>query len=285
MTIALARIALVALLASAAIAKLARPRSARSLLVAARLPRLLVWPAVALELCVAGWLASGREPRLAGAAAIVLGGAFVSLIATARLRGTPRFACGCFGGARERHWTVLALRALVVPVLALPLVGVAGPSRELAVALVLAALSLAVAALAVLVLALYRQVGVLQRRVLPQGFLEIAHEGPAVGEAAPELAQLRRAGDEVVFFASQSCRVCRQLEPGARALARSGIPVHELFEHEDAAAFARWGVPGTPFIVHVIDGTVAAKGLVNTLEQLDELVETGTRREELHVVR
>ena len=285
MTIALARIALVALLASAAIAKLARPRTARSLLEAARLPRLLIWPAVALELCVAGWLASGRDPRLAGAAAVVLGGAFVSVIATARLRGTPRLACGCFGGARERHWTVLALRALLVPVLALPLVGVGGPSRELAVALVLAALSLAVAVLAVLVLALYRQVGVLQRRVLPQGFLEIAHEGPAVGEAAPELDQLRRAGDEVVFFASQSCRVCRQLEPGARALARSGIPVHELFEHEDAAAFARWGVPGTPFIVHVIDGTVAAKGLVNTLEQLDDLVETGTRREELHVVR
>ena len=285
MTVALARIALVALLASAAIAKLARPRTARSLLEAARLPRLLIWPAVALELCVAGWLASGRDPRLAGAAAVVLGGAFVSVIATARLRGTPRLACGCFGGARERHWTVLALRALLVPVLALPLVGVGGPSRELAVALVLVALSLAVAALAVLVLALYRQVGVLQRRVLPQGFLEIAHEGPAVGEAAPELDQLRRAGDEVVFFASQSCRVCRQLEPGARALARSGIPVHELFEHEDAAAFARWGVPGTPFIVHVIDGTVAAKGLVNTLEQLDDLVETGTRREELHVVR
>ena len=285
MTVALARIALVALLASAAIAKLARPRTARSLLEAARLPRLLIWPAVALELCVAGWLASGRDPRLAGAAAVVLGGAFVSVIATARLRGTPRLACGCFGGARERHWTVLALRALLVPVLALPLVGVGGPSRELAVALVLVALSLAVAALAVLVLALYRQVGVLQRRVLPQGFLEIAHEGPAVGEAAPELDQLRRAGDEVVFFASQSCRVCRQLEPGARALARSGIPVHELFEHEDAAAFARWGVPGTPFIVHVIDGTVAAKGLVNSLEQLDDLVETGTRREELHVVR
>ncbi len=285
MTIALARIALVALLASSAIAKLARPRTARSLLEAARLPRLLIWPAVALELCVAGWLASGRDPRLAGAAAVVLGGAFVSVIATARLRGTPRLACGCFGGARERHWTVLALRALLVPVLVLPLVGVGGPSRELAVALALAALSLAVAVLAVLVLALYRQVGVLQRRVLPQGFLEIAHEGPAVGEAAPELDQLRRAGDEVVFFASQSCRVCRQLEPGARALARSGMPVHELFEHEDAAAFARWGVPGTPFIVHVIDGTVAAKGLVNTLEQLDDLVETGTRREELHVVR
>ena len=285
MTIALARIALVALLASSAIAKLARPRTARSLLEAARLPRLLIWPAVALELCVAGWLASGRDPRLAGAAAVVLGGAFVSVIATARLRGTPRLACGCFGGARERHWTVLALRALLVPVLVLPLVGVGGPSRELAVALVLAALSLGVAVLAVLVLALYRQVGVLQRRVLPQGFLEIAHEGPAVGEAAPELDQLRRAGDEVVFFASQSCRVCRQLEPGARALARSGIPVHELFEHEDAAAFARWGVPGTPFIVHVIDGTVAAKGLVNSLEQLDDLVETGTRREELHVVR
>ena len=285
MTIALARIALAALLAAAAIAKLARPRGARSLLDAAGLPQLLLWPAIALELALAGWLASARGLAAAGAAVVVLGAVFVCVIVRARLRGTARLACGCLGGVRERHWTVLALRALLAPALALPLVGVSAPSRGVLVVAALALLTVAVVALAVLVLALYRQVGVLQRRVLPQGFLEVAHEGPPVGEAAPALAQLRRAGDEVVFFASQSCRVCRQLEPGARTLARSGIAVHELFEHEDAPAFARWGVPGTPFIVHVIDGTVAAKGLVNTLEQLDDLVETGTRREELHVVR
>ena len=285
MTLALARIALAALLAVAAIAKLARPGGARSLLAAAGLAQLLVWPVVALELALAGWLASGRGLASAGVAALALAAGFVCVIVRARLRGTRRLACGCLGGVGERHWSVLVLRALLVPVLALPLVGVGAPSRSVLVASALALLTLAVAALALLVLALYRQVGVLQRRVLPQGFLEIAHEGPPVGEPAPALAQLRGVGDEVVFFASQSCRVCRQLEPGARALARSGIEVYELFEHEDAEAFARWGVPGTPFIVHVIDGTVAAKGLVNTLEQLDELVETGTRREELHVVR
>ena len=285
MTVALARIALAALLAGAAIAKLARPAPTRSLLEAAALASRLVWPAIALELGLAAWLASGRALALAGTTAIALGGVFLAVIVRARLRGTPRLACGCFGGARERHWSVLALRALLVPALALPLVGAGVPSRGVLLAVVLGILALAVCALAVLVLALYRQVGVLQRRVLPQGFLEIAHEGPAVGEPAPELAQLAHRGDEVVFFASQSCRVCRQLEPGARALARTGILVHELFEHEDAAAFARWGVPGTPFIVHVIDGTVAAKGHVNTLEQLDDLVETGTRREELNVVR
>jgi hypothetical protein len=32
--------------------------------------------------------------------------------------------------------------------------------------------------------------------------------------------------------------------------------------------------------VHVIDGVVAAKGLVNTLEQLDGLVATGRARRE-----
>ena len=285
MTITLARIVLAMLLAAAATAKVARPGSARSLLAVARLPQLLIWPAIGLELALAGWLARARDVTGGGAAAIVLGGTFVAVIVRARMLGTPRLACGCFGGARERHWTVLVLRALAIPALALPLVGVRAPSRGAILAIAVVMLVVAVAGLAVLVLALYRQVGVLQRRVLPQGFLEIAHEGPAVGGAAPELAQLRRAGDEVVFFASQSCRVCRQLEPGARALARSGIAVHELFEHEDASVFARWGVPGTPFIVHVIDGTVAAKGLVNTLEQLDDLVETGTHREELHVVR
>jgi hypothetical protein len=37
-------------------------------------------------------------------------------------------------------------------------------------------------------------------------------------------------------------------------------------------------VPGTPFLVHVVDGFAAAKGTVNSLEQLDGLVALGTAR-------
>jgi hypothetical protein len=42
--------------------------------------------------------------------------------------------------------------------------------------------------------------------------------------------------------------------------------------------FERWSVPGTPFVVHVVDGFVAAKGTVNSLEQLDGLVALGAAR-------
>ncbi len=47
---------------------------------------------------------------------------------------------------------------------------------------------------------------------------------------------------------------------------------------EDGGAIERWEVPGTPFVVLVVDGTVAAKGLVNTLEELEGLVALGERR-------
>ena len=42
--------------------------------------------------------------------------------------------------------------------------------------------------------------------------------------------------------------------------------------------FSDFRVPGTPFVVYVADGLVAAKGLVNTLEQIEELVEMGEGR-------
>jgi len=51
-----------------------------------------------------------------------------------------------------------------------------------------------------------------------------------------------------------------------------------VYEGEEAAAFARWNVPGSPYAAHVVDGVVAAKGLVNTLEQLDALIATGSAR-------
>jgi hypothetical protein len=43
-------------------------------------------------------------------------------------------------------------------------------------------------------------------------------------------------------------------------------------------------VPGTPFAVHVVDGLVAAKGTVNTLEQLDGLLAAGRGRTQLAAV-
>ena len=37
-------------------------------------------------------------------------------------------------------------------------------------------------------------------------------------------------------------------------------------------------MPGTPYVAYLEDGVVAAKGLVNTLEQIEELIETGRAR-------
>ena len=132
--------------------------------------------------------------------------------------------------------------------------------------------------LAGLVLALYRQVGVLTLRLGPGVALELAEEGPEVGADAPQLDGLARRGAELAVFFSADCRLCRSLAPGVRALAREGLPVHVVYEEEAPEVFEGWRVPGTPFAVHVVDGIVAAKGTVNSLEQLDSLLAAGRAR-------
>jgi hypothetical protein len=66
-----------------------------------------------------------------------------------------------------------------------------------------------------------------------------------------------------------------------RALGREGLAVHVVYETEEPETFERWAVPGTPFAAHIVDGIVVAKGTVNTLEQLEQLVTIGTERVEL----
>ncbi|HUH15036.1 MAG TPA: thioredoxin family protein, partial [Gaiellaceae bacterium] len=198
-------------------------------------------------------------------------------------RGTRRLPCGCFGGARERPASLLAARALGLAALgALVAAGTLGllpaPSADAVLAAAVVALALAVGVLGALVLALYRQVGVLALRLSPQGALELAEEGPAVGADAPPLPGLDRRGSELVVFSSPGCRLCRGLVPSVRALAREGLAVRIADEAAEPEAFRRWNVPGTPFAVHLVDGRVAAKGLVNTLEQIESVLETGLAR-------
>ena len=61
-------------------------------------------------------------------------------------------------------------------------------------------------------------------------------------------------------------------------LEREGLPVLRVNEDVDTEVFSDFRVPGTPFVVYIADGLVAAKGLVNTLEQIEELVEMGEGR-------
>ena len=280
-----ARVVVGVLLLVAAAAKLRLRGELPPLLAAYGVPHALRLPgAVGLVLAEAGvgaLLVAARADATAYAA-LGLGVVFAAAAAIARIRGHRRLRCGCFG-AHERSWASVTARALGFTALAG--VTVAGDelnagsfSRDAFVFVALGVLAAAVLVLAVLVLALYRQVGVLSLRIAPHGPLELDEEGPPVGTPAPALAGLERRGGELVAFFSAGCRLCRDLAPGVRALARGGLAVHVAHEEEQPAVFERWNVPGVPFVVVVVDGVVAAKGLVNTLEQLDALVATGQAR-------
>lgn len=247
----------------------------------ARYARQTAWAVTAAEAVVGFLLLFGIALPLSAYVAVALGVVFVAALAQARLRGVERLRCGCFG-AQEGRTTHLLLRAggftglALVAALGLELDVSASSDTVVAAALVL--LSSAVVVLTLLVLALYRQVGVLTMRIGPRVPFELAEEGPELGRPAPALDGLRGRSSEVVFFFSSTCRLCRQLSAGVAALARQGLAVRVVEEEVDGDAFKRWNVPGTPFVVHLVDGVVAAKGTVNTLEELELLLDTGRAR-------
>ena len=280
-----ARILVGLLLLWAAAAKLRRRDDLPDWLAAyglpARLARPAAWAVMSAEAVVGLLLLAGLALPASAYAAVGLGAVFVAALAQARLRGVERLRCGCFG-ASEGRTTLLLLRAGGFTALAVLAAVTEGSeisaSRDTLVLVALGVLAAAVAVLALLVLALYRQVGVLTLRLGPRVPLELAEEGPELGEPAPALEGLQRRGAELVAFFSPGCRVCRQLAPGVAALARHGLVVRVVEETEDEVAFERWNVPGTPFVVHLVDGVVAAKGTVNTLEEVEELLATGGAR-------
>lgn len=165
-----------------------------------------------------------------------------------------------------------------------------------------------VVVLGTLVVALARQVGVLHMRLGPRGALEVDAEGPPLGEMPPmiELSDLDGRplavggpGDPTfLLFVSPGCPICREVLPGVPAVAREGSlrPVVVVDDADPAALVAYrdgqtvtvaagpdaarlYDVPGTPYAV-VLDqvGVVRAKGTVNTLEQMEGLVDTARRR-------
>jgi uncharacterized membrane protein YphA (DoxX/SURF4 family) len=281
------RLAVAAVLLGAALAKIrARREFVRGLEaygVSGRVRPTLWVLVVTVEGTLGALLAIGAFTRPAAYGAIALGLVFVAALARARLSGARRLPCGCFGSRRERStWFLLARAGAFTALAAVAAAAQEGriptPSAETAVLASLAFVTLAVVGLAVLVLALYRQVGVLSARLAPQGALELAEEGPVIGRRAPELDDLSRTGSALVAFFSPSCPLCRDLAPAVGALRRDGIQVRVVDEAADQEAFERWNVPGSPFAVHVLDGAVMAKGLVNTLEQLDGLVSLGYAR-------
>lgn len=280
------RIILAAVLAAAATAKARDPRGLVRAVgdhgVPGPLRGAVAVALVTAEAALAVLLVVPATARAAGAGVAVLGVLFAASLGVMRLRGRRRAPCGCFGGARERPVALLAGRALALAAagaaVATGAVGEGWPPQAVLAGVALGALGAAVVVLFVLVLALYRQVGVLESRLGPRAALELAGEGPPLGAAVPALEELRGRGSELVAFSSPGCRLCAQLEPALDAIARDGVEVHRVDEAARPEDVARFAVPGTPYVVHVIDGVVVAKGLVNTLEQIEELIALGEGR-------
>ncbi|KEP69955.1 thiol-disulfide isomerase [Thioclava dalianensis] len=157
----------------------------------------------------------------------------------------------------------------------------------------------------VIIFALARQVGILFERVSPVGAM-VSDAGPALGDRAPKLRLPNLNGPEfdlgnadgraqLVFFLSTSCPICKALLPALKSiksdegkwldvvLASDGREsLHQrLIESESLQGFPyvlsselgmSFRVSKLPFAVLIgADGTIKAKGLVNSREQLESL--------------
>ena len=127
-------------------------------------------------------------------------------------------------------------------------------------------------------IALLRQIGVLHARLRPMGS-HFAGEGPERLSAAPPVAGLdyARAPLTLLAFTSPTCEVCAALVPSLRALSSQydDLQVHEV-AHGPAtgAVFDAFNVRSTPYFVTVDrSGTVQLRGVANTLEQVEVMVE------------
>ena len=165
--------------------------------------------------------------------------------------------------------------------------------------------------LSLLVFALARQVGVLHERVAPAGAL-MPTSGPKVGEMTEATSVTDLNGDAVaiggadsealatlILFISPTCPVCKSLVPVARSLASyegrrmrlvfasdgdkieqhvsyvSDLDIEDYPYVVSQALGLAYAVSKLPFAVLIgSDGTLKSKGLVNSREHLESLVES-----------
>ena len=166
---------------------------------------------------------------------------------------------------------------------------------------------LMVIALGVLTFALARQIGLLHERSAPLGAV-ISDKGPDVGEDAPEfelkdfkgspvkIGGIREDGlDTLLLFLAPNCPMCNKLLPTALSMAAGEhmdvmvISDGPLEEHEaflrkhrigdlpyvvSASVGIQFQVGRVPYAILIgDDGKIQSKGLVNTREHLESLVE------------
>jgi methylamine dehydrogenase accessory protein MauD len=165
--------------------------------------------------------------------------------------------------------------------------------------------------LGTLVLALLRQVGVLHERIAPAGAL-LGREQPAPGEHAPVYELLdwggrpQRVGGiaadgrrTLLLFVSPTCPVCKELLPAARSLSRVEdlqlILASDGPRDEHTSFVRRHGLADDAYLLsgelgrayqvarlpHAVlldaEGVVRARGLVNSREHLESLLEAEAR--------
>lgn len=173
-----------------------------------------------------------------------------------------------------------------------------------------AVLWIVVIALAVIVFALTRQIGVLHERVAPAGALTLSG-GVKAGESVPDLEFAVLSGEALrlrsfaerghgvlVFFLSPTCPLCKLLLPVVTRIAREEKAWLDLLFASDGSTLSEHqayvadrGIDGFPYVVSqalgvvfqvgklpyaaLIDesGVLVAKGLVNTREHLESLLE------------
>jgi hypothetical protein len=213
-------------------------------------------PLVLLEALLAAWLLAGWGTGAWATAAVLA--AFAAAQAGAIAAGRGGAPCGCFGARGVVSWGSVGRTILLAAGAAVLAVGgAAGP------------VALRVAAAAAAVLGAGAIVARAHRSGAPAGALDVAGEGPPLGE------RLALGGEpRLAFFVSPGCRLCRALLAPARAL---GATVYD--EREDPQAWAAAAVPGAPFAVALAaDGTVLAKGTVNTRRQLASVLAAGHDR-------
>ncbi len=213
-----------------------------------------VWlPLALLEAGLAvSLLAAPATAAVAWAAAGVLA-TFAVVQAAAIAAGRNGAPCGCFGARGHLSWAAVARTALL-----------AGAAAALA----LAPAGDAPAPLPTALLAIALAAAIVLRERRPAGALEVAGEGPALG------SRLETEGAPLALFVSAGCRLCRGLTPHAL---RAGARIYD--EVADADMWARANVPGAPFAVALAaDGSVLAKGTVNTRAQLSSVLAAANGR-------
>jgi Methylamine utilisation protein MauE len=282
----IARLVLGLVLAGSAALKLASPASSRASLATFDIEddrvRWLGWGVlVAAELALAAGVIAGSDEAAWLAAGLMA--LFAGVLVGAILRGRAGAPCACFGARSTVGWTSVLRNVLLAGCFAaLPFLPQRGLSTDEWLGLGLVVALLLCLGLGVAVLALAREVGMLRLRLGPESALEIAEEGPPIGERLDlvELQGATEAGMGLAVFTSEGCRVCQGLRPAIASLANHpAVAVATFDEAADAEVWRALRIPGSPFAIALDpEGIVLAKGTFNNLAQLESVLATGEQR-------